>query len=367
MQRVQIDLDSEAQLAAAGFMHIQGGTSTFANGLLALETAGYEEWSQQRGFVDLAANGPWAVEIRMSMDTPCAKAGTGLWIHDRQYYTRLAITDNEVVLNGERAEIGPTNRMRTYRVEYARDHLRVRVDGNVELEAPARENGATITLMFGVLGDGCAVNRSTWDHIAYETTSGDAIAWPPRYAWHPATTEVDLVAAIHAALPTTAARIGGLDRRDVPCLAMLLLDGAVREILPLAYAAQGTPLAADDLRALSALTNTQVLAEADHLLGRWMDLHQLPACDPRPGMPCGARPPPAPAAPIPAIGTAVRDAVTHARSWSANPDHAVRSTKLAARVFADAVAARLPDASIVLHRLELRLAALRDHPRRCGL
>src|SRR5262245_17618516 len=76
--RVKIDLADEASLVAAGFKHNAGGTSRFANGRLDIATTSYEEWMQDEGFVQQAANGPWAVEARFAITTPCARGGTGV-------------------------------------------------------------------------------------------------------------------------------------------------------------------------------------------------------------------------------------------------------------------------------------------------
>jgi len=365
--RVQINMGSEAELLTAGFKHIQGGTTTFANGTASIDTKGYEEWAQDEGFVQAAANGPWAVEARLSLDLPCSKPGTGFWIHDGRYYTRVGITDHEVVFFSQQADIGRTDRMRTYRIEERDDTVTIRVDGKQVLQAPALENLASVTLMFGVLGDGCAQNASTWDYLAYETAPGPGAFWPPRTEWHPGATAQQLTIALAGPLPATARAMGNVSDRDAPCIALLTVDGAVRDLLPLAYDAQQTPRPASQLRQLRPLTNASSVRDAERILGFWTDTLRQPVCDPAPGSRCGPPPLPRSRAPVPPTASSVRVAVTHAEQWSLHPVDAVQSTANAAQAYADAVALNLPGADAALKRLEHKLVGLAQHPRHCGL
>lgn len=364
--RVRIDLADEASLVAAGFEHNAGGTSRFANGRLEITTNSYEEWMQDEGFVQQAANGPWAVEARFAITTPCARGGTGVWIHDGMYFVRAAITDHELVLDRQRVDIGPTSQLRTYRFELADKQVTVLVDGKQVLQKPASEIAASVTLMFGVLGDGCTANSSTWDYIAYETTPGPGAFWPPRWDWHAGTKAQPLIDALHKQLPSLA--IPQLDDRDVPCLAIFTLDGALRDVLPLAYDAQSTPNVATEFRRLPVMTNTHALGDADRTIRTWTEPQGGPyPCDPAPGTRCPPPVQPKPAAPVPAAAAVLRTAVWNASRWSLHPDYAERSTAMAAKVYADAIAAKLSGATEAVKRLQAKLSSLANHPKKCGL
>jgi hypothetical protein len=368
--RVQLDLDNEASLTAVGFTNNRSGTSRFANGRLEIDTNSYEEWSQladvDDGFVERAGNGPWAVEARFAETTPCPRGGTGMWIHDGMYFVHLVVTDHEIVLDhSHRTYIGPTSQLRTYRVEMANKTVTVLVDGKPVTRMPAQETGATMTLMFGAMGDGCPRNTSTWEYIAYETTPGPGAMWPHRSIWHAGTQAQPLIDAIHSALP--AIKVPAINDRDVPCLAIFALDGAVRDLLPLAYFAQHSVFASNAFRDLSPMVDTHALGDAQRTLRTWTEPRGNYPCDPVAGHRCPPPRPPMPPAPIPAIEPGLRAAVESAIKWSLHPDNAEKSTALAAKAYAEAVAAGTPGAAGAVKRFQRRLDSLATHPKHCGL
>jgi hypothetical protein len=364
--RVQLDLDGEAELAAAGFENIHGGSTTFSGGQAVIRTGSYEEWAQKHGFVGAAANGPWAVETRVALDRTCGRSGTGLWIHDGHYYIGIHITDRELVYttSKQRVEIGPTDHMRVYRIELDDGVATVRVDGRVVLRTQAQVQGASVVLMFGDLGNNCPGSMSSWDYLAYETTIPPTIAWPPASEWHPGTTAKQLRRALASALPETARMIPVLRDADVPCVALLAIDSAVRDLLPLTYDQQAalSALVAEQLRQLQPLSDPEAFERARAELSRWMK-DRGPPCEPT----RGTCPTPSPIVPIPPAAVALRDALYAAEHWSQHPAEAESSTRLVAQAYADAVKGKVPGASSALERLRNELTALATHPARCGL
>lgn len=322
--RVQIDLHDEAALAKAGFHRNAGGTSSFTSGQLVIDTTGYEEWSQPNGFVQSAGNPPgWAVEARVRLDAPCMKNGTGFWIHDGYHFVHAAITDHQIVMMTAPAkiEIGPTNVFRVIRFELTGDTLRVVVDGKQVWTGAASSDLATVDLMFGALGDGCARNVSTWDYLAYETT-----ALPPstKAGWHAGTQTADLARAFAAgAIPEDA---------EASCVAYTALADAVRDLLPLAYDDANAPQPAKKLRRLRNVEPEATLG----MLKSFSEVERMPMCDPVPGHPCGPRPPDQPRFPIPAIEPIVEHAVETATHWEQHPHFAADSMTSIARAYAEA-------------------------------
>src|SRR5204863_5963775 len=135
-----------------------------------------------------------AVEARLKVGSPCARPGVGFWIHDGLHFTQFRISDHEVTLaygGGKPVEIGPTDRMREYRVELTGTTLTVKVDGKPVITTAAREGEASLVLMFGALGDGCGNDAATWEYIAYEVYDAP-VSRVPRDEWHPGTTTAQL-------------------------------------------------------------------------------------------------------------------------------------------------------------------------------
>jgi hypothetical protein len=368
-ERVQFDLDDARSLALGGWQRNPGGHSTFGGGKLALDSRSYEEWMQRGEFITRAGNGPWAVEARFSMDTPCANGGLGLWIHDGLYFVHVVVTDHELLIGRARTDIGSTGRLRTYRIELADGQVTASVDGKVVQTSPAVESESTVSLSFGHLGDGCASNSSTWDYIAYETRPPTRVTWPLRDEWHAGTTAAQLLDALRTTLPSAIASGGTLDDRDAPCIALVTVDSALRDLLSLAYDVQGSSNAAQEIRSLQPLTEPRAPAAALAMLDNLTEPRRLPGCDPVPGPGRGLCPPPPPPAPPPKprIGLGVRKALDDVRRWPLHPTWAERSTELAAHAYADAIAMNLPGAEDALKRLRDKLAALARHPAHCGI
>lgn len=358
--RVQLDFDEEPP----GFTRNAGGTSTFAGGILTIATRTYEEWMQKAGgFVATAGDPPgWTVEARLRLLEPCNRPGTGFWIHDGYHFVRVGITDHEVVVidEGLRADIGSTSGFRTYRIELQGDSLAISVDGKQVLTAAALANDATIAFTFGVLGDGCAANSSAWDWVAYETYPAPLLAWPPD--WHAGTTADLLLPAYagHLAAPPSVADA------DVPCLALLALDGAVRDLLPLGYDQLPNTNAGNVLRHEKPVADASTIENLARRLHEWMSPRPEPVCDPAPGAPCDPRHPP-PVPPSPAFAPTVVAALVAAAKWERHPALAYQATALAAKAYDEARAAHVPGADAAAKRLEARLAALATHPAHCGL
>ena len=322
--RVQLDFDDEAAMAKAGFHRNAGGKSTFKGGELVIDTPGYEEWAQANGFVQTAGNPPgWAVEARVKLDAPCMKNGTGFWIHDGYHFVHAAITDHEIVLMSQpvKIEIGPTNVFRVIRFELTGDMLRIVVDGKQVWTGGASPGQATVDLMFGALGDGCAKNTSTWDYVAYETTVLPAGA---KDGWHPGTQTADLAAALApAAVPKDA---------EASCVAFTALGDAVRDLLPLAYDDIQATQPAKKLRALRQVGPEEMLG----VLHSFSEVQRMPICDPAPGHPCGPRPPEQPRFPVPALEPTIEHAVETATHWEQHPHFAIDSMTQVAQAYATA-------------------------------
>jgi hypothetical protein len=141
----------------------------------------------------------------------------------------------------------------------------------------------------------------------------------------------------------------------------------VRDLLPLAYDAQRTPQPARQLRSLPPMTKRSALGDAARAIDDWTQVHRMPVCDPAPGARCPPPPPPVPRAPVPAIASDVRAAVIEASKWSLHPVNAEKSTTLAVKAYADALAAGTPGAADAVKRFQSRLDSLATHPKHCGL
>lgn len=356
--RVQVALDSEASLTKAGFHRNAGGKSTFVGGALSIDTPSYEEWSQPNGFTQTAGDPPgWAVEARLKLDAPCDKPGTGLWIHDGYHFVQLAVTDHELVVMSApaRIEIGPTDRFRTIRIELTGNALAVSVDRKQVWTGAASGDLATVDLMFGALGDGCARNASTWEYMAYETTPAPPLAWPDRMTWHPGTRGADLLAALRPAIAVPAS----VSDAETPCVAMIALDAGVRDLLPLGYDALHAKQPARELRALRWFDAKQVAGQ----IHEWSQPRRLPICDPAPGQRCGPQPQ-IQQYPTPPITAAILDALGNAAQWAKHPHFAVAATAAIARAYTEAIKAKVPGADAAAKRLAARIA---KHGPGCGL
>jgi hypothetical protein len=370
-QRVELHLDSAASVAAVGWQRENhNGMSRFRGGVLELHAQGMETWRLARGF-EQATNGPgWAVEARLAIAHGCARGGTGIWIGDGIRDVHLAIGDQAVALEGgPSAAIGATTALHIYRVELAGDTLTVRVDGKPVLTTPAKtgEYPHSPELRFGVLGNACTGDASTWDYVAYETTPAHVLAWPPPEDWNAGTSASQLLDALRATLPSVvpAAR---LDPAMTPCLALVTLDALARDLVPVLYDATPMRTAGDDLRGMDPLRQKMDYEIVVRQIEAKHAQRRQPMCDPIPhGPPCGPRQPDPAPPPFPPGVVLARTALVDAARWGIHPAIAVRATRNAAQVYADAVAAKIPGAAAARGRLAARLARLARMPQECGL
>jgi MYXO-CTERM domain-containing protein len=174
---VFIPLDSAADLESQGFTHHQGeGTSTFAGGMMTVDTVGFEEWMLSYGtpshwWDDVHPSKGWWVEARLRVDlAEPGCPGPGIWIHDRGKMFRLRFGDGELVAEPGGSVPLDTSAFHVYRFEDFGDGTRrVLVDDAEVLDLSAETGGAgSLVLMLGDLG-GCGHSIVTWDHFAYDT------------------------------------------------------------------------------------------------------------------------------------------------------------------------------------------------------
>lgn len=366
-QRVEVTLDSAESLRAAGWHRLPGGMSTFEGGAMHIEANGFEEWSLgandaiHNPFMGEAGNPPgWAIEAKLKLDAPCAKLGTGFWIHDGFHFVQLRINDHEVSVGGVRADIGSTLTPRLVRIVVDGASLTLSVDGKVVGHGAVSEGMASKALMFGVLGDGCGRDRSTWYHVAYETFPAPPRSWPSRDEWHPGTTSEQIAGA----LPTFAR--ADAKGRDAACLAIAALDGAVRDLLPVGYQSVNEPAHARAFANHAPLVDMQSREDALRDLVELTRLRAEPICDPAPGARCGPRRPATSRAPIPALATPILAALQTAKEWAEHPRLAERVVGKVAEAYSQALAAKLPGAEAARDQLVRRIKAL-SATAPCGL
>jgi hypothetical protein len=240
------------------------------------------------------------------------------------------------------------------------------VDGTTISTASAAESFASQVLMFGVLGDGCGHDASTWDYVAYEVHP-PLPSSRPRNEWHPGTSRDQLVDALKPALPRAANAVGAVTGDQVACIAIVALDGAIRDVLPIEYDELHAQDASSAFRSLGPLVGRAARQDAEHMLEGWTIPPAQPICDPAPGNPCGPHHPAQPRAPVPQLASVMRNALELARRWQEHPQLAVRATGLAARAYADAVSRKLPGATAAVDRLVKRLSKLGTAGLECGL
>lgn len=358
--RVELALTSAESLKGAGWRRVAGGRSTFSNNALHIEANGFEEWSLAVDrFVRDAGNGPqWAVEAKLQLDEPCGKLGTGFWIHDGFHHLTVRINDHEIATSGLRKDIGSTATPRIVRVAFDRGSIDLAIDGTSMGKLAASEGHASKALMFGVLGDGCGRDRSTWHYIAYETFPEPPRAWPSRMEWHPGTTS-DLIAK---SLPVAARAHGkGI---DPACLAIEVLDAGVRDLLAVAYRGVNAPSAARQLTTHDPLTTAQGRKSARDHLARLMTEQHDPICTPPPGGHCGNPRQPRTPEPVPPIAHRIAAALVAADKWGDHPKLAERSTQEIGAAYADAITSNIgAGASAAEKRLVNRIKALAKDPR----
>jgi MYXO-CTERM domain-containing protein len=173
---VFIPMDSAADLESEGFEHYQGdGDSTFAGGMMTVDTVGFEEWLLQYGTPSkwwnlVHPSKGWWVEARLRVDlAEPGCPGPGIWIHDRGKLFMLRFGDGELGTPGGSVAVD-TSAFHVYRFEdYGDDTQRILVD-DVEVIAFTSEVGGegTLALNLGDLG-GCGHSIVVWDHFSYDT------------------------------------------------------------------------------------------------------------------------------------------------------------------------------------------------------
>jgi MYXO-CTERM domain-containing protein len=174
---VFIPMDSAADLESEGFEHYQGdGDSTFAGGMMTVDTVGFEEWLLQYGtpskwWDNVHPSKGWWVEARLRVDlAEPGCAGPGIWIHDRGKLFMLRFGDGELVAEPGGSVPFDTSAFHVYRFEdYGDGTRRVLADGVEVLDLSAEMGGeGTLALNLGDLG-GCDHSIVVWDHFSYDT------------------------------------------------------------------------------------------------------------------------------------------------------------------------------------------------------
>lgn len=301
-QPVRIDLGSPA--VVEGFSHYQGGTTTFGQTAMTIETEGFEEWAfagalWNRWRLHVERSRGWAVEVRVRVRR-AGRAGcdgsVGIWIHDGSRIVKLALGAESVGLSypvGEMRPVITTDGFHVYRVEAKDDWVRVRQDGRelLFLRGPQMlTGGGSDTLMFGDLGD-CGHSSADWDWIAFDTS--------PQLEQPPCDDCVQgadplLVETRRLLGPTLPAQargrlaqieLAGTSTGDSACAARFAADLWLRRLLPRVYDAAHDPEHAQDLRELPSLRTTLGLRAALTLTQRIHTMparRRLPGCDPVP-------------------------------------------------------------------------------------
>lgn len=176
---VVIPLDGEADLIEQGFEHhADGGVSTFADGMMTVDTVGFEEWilfapTDSKWWREVRPEKGWWIEVRMRVEvaaSDCINGGPGLWIHDRGELVRIFFGSDRVYGPAGASAPFDTSALHVYRVERLGDGTRrLLADGAPLLDLAGPDgDGGTLALSFGDLG-GCAHSRTVWDYYSYDT------------------------------------------------------------------------------------------------------------------------------------------------------------------------------------------------------
>ncbi len=187
---IRYDFDSEDDLVADGWNHINADTSSsrFEDGKLIIETeSGYDEWLLQitdahaedsRWWTHVHPDRGWWVEARLRVEfgpEGACSSGPGVWIHDGRQLQKMTFTDESVGISypvRELVEMDTTDDFHTYRIQnVGGTHVQIFVDGVEALDVPTLTGGGgTLALNFGNLG-GCGAATVIWDHFAYDTAA----------------------------------------------------------------------------------------------------------------------------------------------------------------------------------------------------
>jgi MYXO-CTERM domain-containing protein len=177
---VTIPFDSEDDLLAEGFEQLSAaGTSTFAGGMMTVDTGGAEEWilrehTPSKWWNEVLPEKGWWIEVRLRIeDTDCPDLGhygPGLWIHDRGKLLQI-IFERDRIWSVTPWVSAPfdTREFHVYRIEdYGDGTRRLLADGKPLLDLAGEGGLGTRALSLGDLG-GCLHSRSIWDSFAYDT------------------------------------------------------------------------------------------------------------------------------------------------------------------------------------------------------
>lgn len=172
-----LEFESLAEIEAAGFTRVEGGTSSFAGGLLTVTGNSYEEWKLESGQGDWWQStrlSGWVVEARIKIiDAPADCASTGFWVTGADgQVTKVQLSSSWAGISypaPHGVDMDTTDDFHVYRLQYlGRDRYHFSVDGVLVADAHQLDSGAgSHVLMFGDLG-GCTGATSEWDSFSYE-------------------------------------------------------------------------------------------------------------------------------------------------------------------------------------------------------
>lgn len=174
---VVIPLDSADNLTSEGFEHHSSdGSSLFSDGMMLVETDGFEEWMLRDGTASkwwdsVHPTKGWWVEARLRVNQALECPGPGIWINDGAKLFRLRFGDGilEEDQSGKTAAVD-TSVFHVYRIEdYGDGTRRITVDDAevIDLSDASGGSGSSV-FSIGDLG-GCGPSSVTWDSISYDT------------------------------------------------------------------------------------------------------------------------------------------------------------------------------------------------------
>jgi MYXO-CTERM domain-containing protein len=173
---VEIPMDSAADFESQGFENFgDGGSSSFAGGMMTVDTTGYEEWilydgTPSKWWDHVDPSKGWWVEARLRVDSSDVCPAPGMWIHDRGNLFVIRFGVGEVAAEPGGSVPFDTSGFHVYRLEDFGDGTRhLLADGQVLIDLSAMPGGAgTLSLSLGDLG-GCGQSTSVWDYYSYDT------------------------------------------------------------------------------------------------------------------------------------------------------------------------------------------------------
>lgn len=176
---VLIPMDGPADLESEGFEYHSGGggSTTFAGGMMTVESLSYEEWglhsdtdTPSKWWDHVHPSKGWWVEARLRVDlAEPGCPGPGIWVNDRSRVFKLRFGDGVLVAEPGGSVPLDTSDFHVYRFEYDGCTRRVLVDGVEVLDLSAEWGGrGTLALNLGDLG-GCPHSITVWDYFSYDT------------------------------------------------------------------------------------------------------------------------------------------------------------------------------------------------------